>query len=52
MLLLELTNAYGFILHKLVVLGQQHVLINIKELIMDSYANFKLGFTSVPVTSE
>lgn len=54
MLWLELPNAYGFIPHKLVemALEWQHIPINIKELIMDYYDNFKLGFTSGPVIPE
>lgn len=44
----DLVNAFGSIPHKLVetVLEWHHIPNNIKDLIMDYYDNFNLGFTS------
>lgn len=54
MLWLDLSNAYGSILHKLVELALHlhHVPSNIKDLILDYYNNFRLRVTSGSVTSD
>lgn len=50
---LDLANAYGSITHKLVetVMNRHHVLSKIKDLILDSYNNFRLRVTCGPVIS-